>query len=309
MKQPASELMKKVAVKAPSKRKIERDFSPAEAKEIFGRINQAKLANEGVGSIDQLEEQAKVARRKDKIRKIKKFAKEMEVGNRDKIIIFPSYSRNKDELTWYKMGNFSALYYLYRMADRMGKTPKPQKDNDHFSKMDVIVSISDVDKFIKTAMRLNEFGRHEETLDKVHILYLKKALTDTELALLKRTEELRKEAMHNILRPKKALPEMFLTILMLGRQVLAATGSMERVFRVEVGEAVMKDVMELMNVYYYYTGNILDLDITKTELKKALFRIRAGIAILGDVDAIMPTKACAIGETIVKIEHLVSELK
>ena len=304
-KEPASELMKRVAVKVPSKKKIEKDFSPEEAKEIYARINQAKLAQ----TAESEQKQAETAERKAMIHRIKKIAKEMEIGNKDKIIIFPSYSKKKDGATWYKMGNFSALYYVYRMADRMGKKPKPQKDRDHFSKMRVIVSIFDVDGFVKQAMELNEFDRHEKTLDDIHILYLKKGLSDTELALLKRTEELRKEAMHNILRPKKALPEMFLTILMLGRQVLSATGSMERIYRVEVGEMVMQDVMQLMQVYYYYTGGFTDRDSTKIEMQKTLFRIRAGIAMLGDADAIEPTKACAIGETIVKIETLITELK
>ena len=83
----------------------------------------------------------------------------MEIGNRSKLILFPSYSRNSDQVEWYKMGNFSALYYVYRMADRMGKTPKIQRDNDRFSKMHGIVCINGIERFLERTMKLNEFEK------------------------------------------------------------------------------------------------------------------------------------------------------
>lgn len=307
-KKPASELMKTIAEKVPSKKKIMSDFSPAEQAEIFERIEQndtrAKMADQK--QEDKIENEA----RRELIRKIKRTAKEMETGNQSKIILFPSYSRNGAELSWYKMGDFSALYYTYRMAERMGRRmPTIQKDKDRFYKMRMIVSVRDVDELIEQAMKLKEFEKHEETLDKVHILYLKQALEDDEYAMLRHTGEMQKEMMHNVLRPRKAAPEMYLNILMLGRQVMRMTTALGIIHRYEIGDAVAENVLEMLYAYYDYTGGLIDVETARREMQRRVFRVRAGMAILGDDDAVKPTKACAIGETITKIENLINELR
>lgn len=306
--EPASELMKVIAEKIPSKKKILRDFSPAEQAEIFERIQRGKDAAKKTveNERDNFENEA----RKELIRKIKRLAKDMEIGNKSRIILFPSYSRNGAALEWYKMGDFSALYYTYRMSERMGrKAPTIQKDTDKFYKMRSIVSIRDVDTFIEQAMKLNEFDRHEETADKIQILYLKHALEDDELATLRRTGEMQKEMMHNVLRPKKAAPEMYLTLLMLGRQVMRMVSKLGIIYRYEIGDKVAENTLEMMNTYYDYTGGLIDAETARIEMRRRVYRVRAGMAILGDDDAIRPTQACAIGETVVKIELLIGEMR
>ena len=307
-KKPASELMKTIAEKVPSKKKIMSDFSPAEQAEIFERIERndarAKMADQK--QENSIEDEA----RRELIRKIKRTAKEMETGNQSKIILFPSYSRNGAELSWYKMGDFSALYYTYRMAERMGRRmPTIQKDKDRFYKMRMIVSVRDVDELIEKAMKLKEFEKHEETLDKVHILYLKQALEDDEYAMLRHTGEMQKEMMHNVLRPRKAAPEMYLNILMLGRQVMRMTTALGIIHRYEIGDKVAENVLEMLNAYYDYTGGLIDAEAARREMQRRVFRVRAGMALLGDDDAVKPTKACAIGETIAKIENLINGLR
>ena len=305
---PASELMKTIAAKVPSKKKIMNDFSPAEQAEIFERIEQNGANAKMLPGKRELtpEEDA----RRELIRKIKRIAKEMEMRNNSRIILFPSYSRNGAELTWYKMGDFSAWYYTYRMAERMGrKLPTVQKDKDRFYKMKAIVSIKDVDEFIERAMKLNKFEKHEETLDGVHILHMKHALSDDEVATLKRTGEMQKEMMHNVLRPRKAAPEVYLTILMLGRQVMRMTSALGIIQRYEIGDKVAENVFEMLSVYYDYTGGLCDAETTRNEIRRRLFRVRAGMALLGDDEAVKPAKACAIGETVTKIEALIPEIK
>lgn len=307
-KKPATELMKRVAEKAPSKRKIMHDFSPAEQAEIFKNIQNDNSAIKD--TIQQQKDEIADEVRRELIRKVKRLAKEMELGNNSRIILFPSYSRNGTKLEWYKMGDFSALYYTYRMADRMGRrTPTIQKDKDRFYRMRTIVSIRDIDAFIAQAMKLGEFAKHEETLDKIHILQMKHALKDDEVAILARTGEMQKEMMHSVLRPKKAVPEMYLSILTLGRQVVRMNRALEVIYRYEVGDKVTENVLEMMNTYFDYTGGLIEVEAARNEMKRRVFRVRAGMAILGDGDAVKPAKACAIGETVVKIETLISEMK
>ena len=304
----ATELMKTIAEKVPSKKKIMNDFSPAEQAEIFERIERGNARAKALKlkRDDSIEDEE----RRELIRKIKRTAKEMEMGNQSRVILFPSYSRNGSELSWYKLGDFSALYYTYRMAERMGRNiPTIQKDKDRFYRMKMIVSIRDVDEFIERALKLKEFEKHEVTLDKVHIFYLKHALEDDEYAMLKHTGEMQKEMMHNVLRPKKAAPEMYLDILMLGRQVMRMTTALGIIHRYEIGDRVAENVLEMLNTYYDYTGGLIDAETARREMQRRVFRVRAGMAMLGDDDAVKPTKACAIGETVTKIENLINELK
>ena len=198
--EPASELMKVVAMKAPIKSRIKKDFSLAEQEEIQKKIDERKKQRQEIA--DEKNEEI-VARRK-RIVAIKKKAKEMEKGNKSRIILFPSYSRNFDDLQWYKLGDFSAIYYAYRMASRMGRTVKVQKDTDKFSRMEAICCIKEVDKFLKLATELNEVERYEKTKDGFYVLYLKKELSDDEVGILRRTGVMRKEMLHNVLRPKKS---------------------------------------------------------------------------------------------------------
>ena len=298
---PATDLMKKVAEKVPQTKKIRREFSQEDAAEIFDKIEKPSIKSEEEVELEQSQ--------RELIYNIKKTAKRMELGNKDKIIIFPSYSRKSANLTWYKLGDFSAEYYLYRMADRMGRNPSPRKDTDNFGRMHVIVSIKDVDKFLDEAMKLNDFSRHEETLDKIHILYLKKPLTDDEVALLHKTEEMRKEMMHNVLKPKRAAPEVYLAILTLARQLSKVTSSLEKVYRKEVGDRLFEEVVSLMDAYFFFIGQFEDAETTRTNMQKLIYQIRSGMAILGDNEAIKPEKACAIGETIVSLEELIKKIK
>lgn len=307
-----SELMKVIAEKVPSKKKILKDFPPEEAQLILEKLEQRKReerAREGIANEDGDASKEVEEARRERIRRIKRIAKEMEIGNRSKVILFPSYSRNSDTTEWYKMGNFSALYYAYRMAERMGKVPKIQVDKDRFSKMHSIVCIRDIDKFVNSAMALGEFERYEITLDDMYVFHLKHELSDVDLALLRKTGAMQKEAMHNVLRSKKASPELYLTILMLGRQVLKATENLHGVYRDGIGNKIMQNAVELLGVYFRFANRMIDIDTAKGEMANLILDIRAGMAILGDVELVTATRICAIGETIVKIESLVKELK
>ncbi|MBQ3470443.1 hypothetical protein IJH23_01890 [Candidatus Saccharibacteria bacterium] len=314
-REPASELMKIVAEKVPSRKKILKDFAPEEARMILSKLEQNKNENEKMetgadkGKSEWGEEKERESLRKDRIREVKRIAKEMEIGNRSKLILFPSYSRNRDQVEWYKMGNFSALYYVYRMADRMGKTPKIQRDNDRFSKMHGIVCINGIEKFLERTMKLNEFEKYEKTLDGLYIVYMKQALSDADLALLRKTGELQKEAMHNVLRPKKASPELYLTILMLGRQIMRIVEKMDIVYRSSIGDTIYRTVLELMEVYFLFMDKKIDIEKAKDDMIRKLFRIRAGMTLLGEDEIASAVKICAVGETIVKIEILVNGLR
>lgn len=298
-------LMEAVAMKAPVKKRMERDFTSAELEKI-----RKKTQAEEINNPEKTNEEIEMARsRRERVIKIKKIAKEMEKGNKAKIIVFPSYSRNSDKLEWYKMGGFSALYYVYRMADRMGRTAKLMRDTDKFAKMDGIASVRDVEKFLDKAMQLNEFERYEQTLDGFYILYLKKPLTDEEVGVLRRTEEMRHEMMHNVLRPKKADAAVYQAILMLDRQALPRLSKMEKGYYQTIGDTMAKEILEMTKTYFRFANGYIDMKEVKEQLLDLIEGILAGIALLGENNVWGYDVATSIGENTNNLKRLIKEMK
>lgn len=304
-KKPASELMKMVAVKAPVKSIIKKDFTPSEQKEIFRRIQESKKRKDA----EAKEKSTVMSDRRKRIIAIKKKAKEMEKGNNSRIILFPSYSRDSDKLEWYKMGEFSAMYYVHRMAARMGRTAKIQKDTDKFSKMSMIATIRGLDKFLDLAKNLNEIEKHEETVDGFHLLYLRKPLTDEEVGILRRTEAMRKEMMHNVLRPKRADTGVYQAILMIDRQVLPKLSSMEKGYYIAVGDKMAQSIHELTTIYFLFADGMIEVDVAKKRLLELVACLMSGTALLGEVDAWGANTATAVGENVNNLKKLIQEVK
>lgn len=302
---PASELMKAVAVKAPVKAKIKRDFSQKEQKEINQRIKKAKEQK----SEKSAENSPEAIERRKTIVAIKKKAKEMEKGNKSTIILFPSYSRNSDKLEWYKMGDFSAMYYVYRMAARMGRIAKLQKDTDKFWRMDYIASIRGVEKFLELAEKLNVFDGHEKTIDGFYLLHLKTPLTDEEVGILRRTESMRKERMHNVLRPKRADTGIYQAILAIDRQVLPKVCNMAKSYYVTVGDTMAKSIHALTAVYFMFADGRMEASIMRDELLNHVAYLMAGAALLGEVEAWGVDTATAVGENLNELKKMILEMK
>ena len=295
-------LMEAVAISTGNKSKIKKDFPPAEAKKILAIVKGGK--NKRVENSDS---KKKLIERREKIIKLKKAVRELERTNRSRLILFPSFSRESDTTEWYKMGDFSALYYVYRMADRMGRTAKVQKDKDRFAKMDYIASIKGIEDFIAQAMELREFDRYETGLDGMYILYLKKPLSDEEYSVLTRTESARREMMHNILKPKRADAKMYQVILMLARQVLPRTGALIKGPYSEIGAEMSRQVHKLMCAYFMTSHERKDLDEIRREMLEATDWLQSGIALLGEIDAWNFDKATSVGENVNHLRTMVEE--
>ena len=132
--EPATELMKAVATKAVNLNNLEKVFSPKDVEEILAK-------REAGGTLEPAERKAL----REKYRKIKRQVKEMERGNKGKIIVMPAIT-NPD---FYKVFDFSALYYVYRLANRMGRSARLMHDSDKNSKMLHSASIVKIDKFLE----------------------------------------------------------------------------------------------------------------------------------------------------------------
>ena len=137
---PATKLMKTVASKTKNMKNMVKVFSPEEIEEIMARRDDG----------DELTQTEHKAIR-EQYRKMKRRVKEMEKGNREKIIAIPSIT-NKGG--FYKLFDFSALYYVYRLANRMGRNARLMSDGDRYSKTLYSASLVDIDKFVEQFKRL-----------------------------------------------------------------------------------------------------------------------------------------------------------
>ena len=303
--QPATDLMKAVAMKAPVRRKIDRDFPPEVAAEIRQNLREQKAEQTPPALVKAEADRM----RREKIIKVKKIARELERGNNSRLILFPSYSRDSDQTEWYKLGNLSALYYTYRMADRMGRSARIMRDTDKFAKMDGIVSIRGIKKFIEQVELLNEFGDHEETLDGIYIFNFKRPLSPEDIAALRRTESERKKMMHNVLRPKRADPAVYQAILNIDRQVLPRTAKMEKGYANTIGNAMAMAILELTEIYFRMAKGYLELELARARLLELVERIKACAALLGENDVWSGDVASSIGVNLVFLEEAIVKMK
>ena len=107
-REPATPLMKKVAEVAFDPKKARRVFSQEEIDEILDK----KAFGEDLTKQDRAVLRAQY-------KKMKAWVKEKEVSNKSQIFAIPSVVDGSDE--FYKVFDFSALYYVHKLADRMGR--------------------------------------------------------------------------------------------------------------------------------------------------------------------------------------------
>ncbi|MBR2658372.1 hypothetical protein IKD57_00545 [Candidatus Saccharibacteria bacterium] len=289
---PATNLMKTIAKKAPRKKDMAKVFTTEEIAEIID----ARLAEEKSNAREH-------AALKEKYRRIKRQAKEMEAGNKSRVIVFPSLTNGEG---WYKTVEFSALYYAYRLADRMGRRAKIYRDSDKFSKCSYTASLQNMEKFVEQFKRLED-PKVDITEDGVYIFTLKHELTDEEISALYLTEETRREKLHNIVRPKNMDPATYQAILMVMRQVAPRARKLEKQYYTSTGNAMVQDIQLLMSTYLDFTNGLYDRAEAGKELMHIVNRLFAGLAMLAE-NRVWAYDVCTIiGENINQIKRIVEK--
>lgn len=290
-KPPATPLMMKVARKAPSERNIKKVFSPEEQEELLG--NSEKDDREQ-------KEQQKVLR--EKYRKIKRRARELEKGNQSRLILFPSITNGNS--SWYKATDFSALYYAYRLADRMGRKAGVYRDSDKFYKAEYVASLVDIDKFAEQFQKLDG-GVYEVTDDGIWIFNLKNPATDDEVGELRRVEQVRRDKMHNILKPKAMDPGAHDAILMAFRQVLPRLRKLDKYYGSAIGAQMAEDIVQLMAVYYTFADGVTERKDAGVILVRRINSCMATLAALAEIRVWPYDIAAAIGENLNQVKMIV----
>lgn len=287
---PATRLMKTVAELVPDEKGLKKAFSSDEIAEIRAIISKRK------------EENSKEKRARDDLyRKIKRQVKTMENGNKSRVIVFPSL---KGEGEWYKMINFSALYYAYELAERMGRSVILRNDNDRHSRGFYVASINGIEKF-KQQFEEMEHPKVDVTEDGIYIFTLKKPLTDDDVGRLRNIEETRRERTHNVFKPKAMAPATYQAILTLVRQLLPRIRKLEKQYYLVVGEKMAADIMSLTAIYFCFSDGAIDKKVAGIRLIAAVDSILAGVAIMAEIQIWQYDVATSIGENANTLKQII----
>jgi len=289
--EPATALMKAVASYAPSAAKMRQDFTPKEIREVNQMI--AKREESEIAKEARTEEEFES--RKQAVR-VKRIARKLESGNNSRLIFFPSYSRKTNELLWYKAGNFSALYYTYRVADRLGRIANIKKDSDHFATMNQIVSIKNIESFVEEAMQLNDFESYEKTPDDIYILYLKKPLDKEDVWVLKRTQTHQKNLASDVVRPKNADADFYQYLLIFVRELVPRLNRLEKGYYDTYGVRLNGRIMDMMRGYTEYAEGFMKVEEFLKVAQDFVLDVRVALAVFNENDVWSADRVVMLGE-------------
>lgn len=292
-KKPATPLMKRVAARTLNEKNMKKVFTQEEISEIMSK----KSAGEKL----TVEESTAI---RAHYRKMKKRVKELEKGNQSRLIVVPSISQGDQ---FYKVFDFSALYYVYRLADRMGRNARLSNDDDHTSKMLHSASLVDVEKFIRQFKMFEGSDRIEKTEEGIYICYLKRPLTDDEVGQLRMVEETRRKQLQDMIRPKAMDPAVFQAILMVVRQTAPRVRKLTKQYYYAIGEGMLKDLSKMLARYFDYTNGVAAREVVGQEIMMLVDELFAGLAILSETRVWEYGVAAAIGENINELRRLVME--
>lgn len=284
-----SEMMEIVARAVPVHKKLKRSFSDEEIAQFLD---------------DKLEKTAHAEFKKE-VKRIKRKVLDLEATNRTQLILYKS-SENGD---FYKALDTSALYYAYRIAQRMGRKCNVMVDKDRFAKATFVASISGgIEKFIEQYKEL-EGLEPEITIDGIYLFPLKEPISDEEYQMLRQTENTRREKMHSILKPKNMSPAVYQQILMIIRQLapksekLRAESINYRMF----GDEMLRNLRDIMAIYADYSHGIYDAGRAGVLILSETGKIKASLVILGETRKWGAAPLASAGVNIETLEQMIKK--
>ena len=269
---PATELMKKVARLAPDRAKMKQVFTPVEIQNILDK----RLKDEETTR----EENQKLSRA---TRTNKKWVRMKSAGDYAKIYFYPSYT-GKDGTIWYKMIDFSALYFVYHLADRMAMNVNLYDDKDSYMKSQYVASVPSIEDVAIKFLEL-DLGTVETTVTGIYIFTLKNPLAEDDYAEMVQKEEERRDKLHNVMRPAKMEPATYKLLLALLRQVGPKIRHLEKRDFFAVGQNIIGTLEGFFRTYYQYSDGLVDKKSAGLKLLAWLDGLRAEFAILQEFDA------------------------
>lgn len=288
---PATPVMKAVAVHVPMKEQMKRTFTQEEIDEIMVKREAGEQLNKK--EVNEL---------RKKFQKMKRFALEKEKTNNQQVIFVPCIM---DDKGFYKAYNISALYYGYRVADRVGRKAQVRPDTDSYSKALHTVSLANMPKFIEEFKRIANVDL-EITDDGIHIFTLREPLSEDEIGMLRRTEQMRRDTLHGVLRPAAMDPKTFNEIMTLVRQVAPKVKKLDRQNYYLYGEEMQKSLQKILKIYYNFADGIIDRKEAGLELLEEINTLLSCLGVLAELDIWGLETSSVVGANVANLKRIVN---
>lgn len=229
----------------------------------------------------------------------KLIALTLEKQNRNRLILFPSISKQEGE--WYKMGGNSALFYLYYIAPRTKKNPKIRQDTDiKYRFRDGVIMVHWGEGFID---RVEKLGLKVEKIDYgLIVVQLDKEFTVAEIKELRERVANEKKRFYEMVMPKENLPDVYGLIRKLAQILVPKVKRLDAAYRGIFGERLLNMVMDIYEGYYRVANGMM----TKAEGYQVLrgkVEDMSGMIMLADeVEWFDFTTRTRVGETLVDLK-------
>ena len=211
---------------------------------------------------------------------------------------------------WYKMLDFSALYFVYVLAERMALNSQVYDDKDTYIKANFVASVQDIETVAEEFLRLG--GKSVDiTTTGIYILTLAEPKTMDDYTNLVKLEMERRDKLHNIFRPAGMAPATYKLLLDVVKLFGPKLEHLEKRYFFAVGENIMRDLSAVFRVYFSYSDGLIGKNETGERLLQYLNSIKAGLGVLAEVNAwnSLPT-ATVMGEALMLLrEQVVRDFK
>lgn len=257
-------------------------------------------------------------RKQDEYREIKAHAKKLETNNFRKLIAFPAEAKprpgeerldknGEEKRVWYKLGNFSALCYVYELGPRMGKKNlRVRVDKDqHTTIMQYIVYINDLGA-LKANMKRLGYEVKKEYADGIVEFDLKTKYSKEDVKRWQRVEKEQQSRLNELILPKNVLPELGGQIVELTAVTLPRFKKMNKLYIDVAGMEVIRTPIEMEKLYHRYAGGLMTDEEFCSEMILLCFNAKSNILTLVEMrDGLSKEGAMDIGERLTLIQETV----
>lgn len=228
---------------------------------------------------------------------VKERAYNLELENNDSIIVFPAA-----DAPWYKMGNFSALVYVFDVGLRMGKKPKIQIDGDKGSIVfDWVAFIRDLDLFEKAMAKIG-YDNVEDLGDGIKSFSLGRAYKKAEIRKLYSQVENVIENIRIMAKVEKVYPKVYAQLVKILPVYFSKIKKLSVTAREMFGYRIWENLLKINSIYHLIArGNVSS--------QSGLKEIIRYIDVIIDSDIVAANVGAWDPQTAVKMTKMMVELK
>lgn len=243
-------------------------------------------------------EQAKAKQRKEALKK-KIF--DMEQTNNRYLIAYA------DGTGWYKLGGHSALIYHHRIAKRLKLRPRLNPDTDFYSRFkEGTVSIRQIETLENNLKTLKIYRNSKMTVPgEVYVFDLGYKVSDEDLDLMYRDEQIRRDNLNKMVLPKVVHPDIHATLLNTVKLCQPKVAHMPVVDREMCGYKIIRTLIRACDRFYLMSNGYISEEQGLKEVLTMVERVKVYIKVATELEIWPIESALMIATDLVKASRLI----